>query len=81
MITSIIATKQTLCYLLEIIQRQRSSIRRLTLLPSSRPHDAFRPIRLVVSAVFLPPESSLQRNYLGLKGILALLTHRTADVR
>ena len=45
MISSIIATSETLCYLLEQFARQPTAIRRDTLLPGWPRHDAFRALR------------------------------------
>ena len=52
MIFSIIATNETLCYLLEQFARQRAVIRRDTLLPGWHRHDAFRALRQVAPRSF-----------------------------
>ena len=52
MISSIIATTETLCYLLEQFARQRAVIRRDTLLPGWPRQDAFRALRQVSLRAF-----------------------------
>ena len=52
MISSIIATTETLCYLLEQFARQRAVICRHTLLPGWPRHDAFRALRQVALRAF-----------------------------